>query len=320
MIRRVLQLLIMATTCLPLSAQLIRVQTSISTDSIMIGERFKLDLQVEAQSGLNLHLPEFRDTLGSNLEVLKMGKTDSMVSEGKTTLSRQLELSSFEPGLVMIPSLEVIYATEDRMDTARSMPLMLTVLEPQVDTSKAIMPIKAPLNTPLTFREALPWLLWGCIAGLLALFLFWLLRRYLRKKEAPETGRPKKQLPAHIQAFAELDELKNDKLWERGELKLFYTRLTDIVRRYIEQQYLIRAMEQTTEEILGMFRKANNSDELLEDMLRDLLQMADLVKFAKADPGAIDNQTNLNNAYIFVQKTYPLFYAEPVQGKEVGDV
>jgi len=65
------------------------------------------------------------------------------------------------------------------------------------------------------------------------------------------------------------------------------------------------------------FRKSNRDDSLLDEMLKELLELADLVKFAKEDPLPIDNQTNLNNAYIFVQKTYPRFFkTEPEQRKE----
>ena len=73
-------------------------------------------------------------------------------------------------------------------------------------------------------------------------------------------------------------------------------------------QYDIPAMESTSNEILDAFRKANPDDNLLDDILKELLELADLVKFAREDPLPVDNQTNLNNAYIFVQKTYPLFY------------
>ena len=72
-------------------------------------------------------------------------------------------------------------------------------------------------------------------------------------------------------------------------------------------------MERTTDEILEAFRRSNTDDPLLDDMLRELLQLADLVKFAKEDPLPLDNQTNLNNAYLFVQKTYPLFYIEKME-------
>ncbi|MCK4749829.1 MAG: hypothetical protein KAT15_22390, partial [Bacteroidales bacterium] len=94
------------------------------------------------------------------------------------------------------------------------------------------------------------------------------------------------------------------------------TRLTEITRLYIERQYGIPAMERITEEILEAFRRSNTEDSLLDDMLKELLELADLVKFAKEDPLPVDNHTNLNNAYIFVQKTYPLFYAEKEELKE----
>ncbi len=121
-------------------------------------------------------------------------------------------------------------------------------------------------------------------------------------------------------AFRELDRLKEQKLWERGEVKQYYTRLTDITRNYIEKQYGIPAMERTTDEILQAFRRVNTDDGILDEMLSGLLQLADLVKFAREDPLPVDNQTHLNNAYLFVQKTYPLFYREEtVDLKEVTD-
>ena len=77
-------------------------------------------------------------------------------------------------------------------------------------------------------------------------------------------------------------------------------------------------MESTTEEIIHAFKRANPEDLLLDDILKDLLELADLVKFAREDPLPVDNQTNLNNAYIFVQKTYPQFYALD-EKKEASD-
>ena len=121
--------------------------------------------------------------------------------------------------------------------------------------------------------------------------------------------------PAHVIAFRELDRLKEEKIWNRGMVKEYYTRLTEITRKYIERQFDIPAMESTTEEILDAFKRANLDDNLLNEMLKELLELADLVKFAKEDPLPVDNQTNLNNAYIFVQKTYPLFYREVTEQK-----
>ena len=74
-------------------------------------------------------------------------------------------------------------------------------------------------------------------------------------------------------------------------------------------------------EILDAFRRSNTDDPLLDEMLKELLELADLVKFAKEDPLPVENQTHLNNAYLFVQKTYPMFYFEKAEKleEEVAD-
>jgi hypothetical protein len=200
------------------------------------------------------------------------------------------------------------------------MPLIIRVYEPEVDTAQQIRPIKPPINTPLTLRELMPWIglgIGGWLLGTLVYALVWMQRQ--RRKD-PEIFTLKPQDPAHVIAFRELDRLKEEKLWERGEVKQYYTRLTWITRSYIERQYGIPAMERTTDEILRAFRKVNADDSLLDEMLSGLLQLADLVKFAKEDPMPLDNQTHMNNAYLFVQKTFPLFYREkPEEMMEDGD-
>ena len=96
-------------------------------------------------------------------------------------------------------------------------------------------------------------------------------------------------------------------------MKSYYTQLTEITRRYIERQYGVPALERTTQEILEAFSRSNTEDPILDEMLQDLLELADLVKFAKEDPLPMENQTNLNNAYLFVQKTFPMFYEEKIE-------
>lgn len=200
------------------------------------------------------------------------------------------------------------YEFRGALDTALSMPAVIQVYAPVVDTTQPIRPIKPPLNTPLSFREVLPWILVG-LGGILLLALVFYIVRYFRMRASGEEGiLPRKpQEPAHVIAFRELDKLKAQKLWESGRVKEFYTRLTEISRQYIERQYGIPAMESTTDQILRAFRKSNTDDPILDDMLKEVLQLADLVKFAKEDPLPVENQGNLNNVYLFIQKTYPLF-------------
>lgn len=293
---------------MPANGQLISVQSLLGSDSLMIGEQITYTLRIDAANDLEFLLPVIRDTLSRNLEVLSPISTDTIVEGGRTVVEQNYIITAFESGSQIVPSQDVIYRRAGGVDTARSMPLILNVYDPVVDTTQQIKPIKPPINTPLTFKELFPWLAAGLGALLILGTATWLVLRYLRRKKDPERYLQKPLEPAHVIAFRELDKLKEEKIWARGEVKQYYTRLTEITRHYIERQYDIPAMESTTEEILYAFRKANPDDNLLDEILKELLELADLVKFAREDPLAVDNQTNLNNAYIFVQKTYPLFY------------
>lgn len=293
---------------LPAKGQLISVQSIAGRDSLMIGEQINYTLRVDAASDLEFILPAVGDTLSSTLEVISQLGSDTILSEGRTVVEQHYVITGFESGSQILPSMEVVYRRGDIIDTARSMPLILNIYDPVVDTTQQIKPIKPPINTPLSFKEVLPWAAAGLGGLLLAGFAFWFFRRYLKRKKDPEGKLQKPLEPAHIIAFRELDKLKQEKIWAKGQVKHYYTCLTNITRQYIERQYDIPAMESTTDEILHAFQKANPEDSLLDEILRELLELADLVKFAREDPLPVDNQTNLNNAYIFVQKTYPLFY------------
>ncbi len=290
-----------------LNGQLISVQSSVSSDSMMIGDQVVYTLHVEADDHVDFILPVISDTLSRNLEVLYLLSADTTTAEGSRVVNHRYMITGFESGMQMVPTQRVIYSTGNISDTALSMPLMISVFEPVVDTAQQIMPIKPPINTPLSFKEVLPWAGVGIGALLLMMAIIYLIRKYGRTKEGSE-GVPYIPLePAHVIAFRELDKLKEEKIWEKGQVKLYYTRLTEVSRQYIERQYGIPAMEQTSHEIMKAFKKSNREDSLLDEMLKELLELADLVKFAREDPLPVDNQTNLNNAYLFVQKTYPLF-------------
>lgn len=311
-----LMLMLMLFLAFPVAGQLIRVQSEVSEDSMMIGDQVVYTLTVDAGEQVAFMMPDIRDTLSAEIEVLFPLSADTLVDGNRVVVSHRFMITGFEPGLQVIPSQSVSYTTLNVSDTARSMPLMIQVFEPAVDTSQQIKPIKPPINTPLTFREVLPWVMVGMGGWLLATLAFALIWIYRQRRKDPEIFMVKPQEPAHVIAFRDLDRLKEEKVWERGEVKGYYTRLTEIMRYYIERQYGIPAMERTTDEILAAFRRVNTENGLLEEMLSGLLQMADLVKFAKGEPLPLDNQTHLNNAYLFVQKTYPLFYREQPEFKE----
>ncbi len=297
-----------------LQAQIISVQSKLSSDSMMIGDQLLFTIHLESARDVAFRMPMVADTLSRDLEVLALFRADTArTGEGGWVIEHSYIITAFEPGLKLIPAQRVIYTIHSTTDTALSMPLLINIYAPAVDTSQQIKPIKPPLNTPVTLKEIIPWAVLGIVVWLAGTLIFALIWMYRQRKRDPEIFSIKPQEPAHIIAFRELDRLKDKKLWESGQVKLYYTELTEITRRYIERQYGIPALERTTCEILQAFRRSNTEDPLLDEMLKDLLELADLVKFAKEDPLPLENQTNLNNAYLFVQKTYPMFLEEKTE-------
>lgn len=300
--------------------QLISVKPELSSDSMMIGEQMVYTLHVEAAADLDFRMPAFKDTLADQLEILALQGTDTIREGDRISVNHHYLFTAFEGGMHLIPAPRIEYTFRGLIDTALGMPLVIAVYEPEVDTTLAIRPIKAPINTPLSFREVLPWAGLGLAAVALGILGWFLVNRYVRKRKVID-GMPAGPMePPHVLAFRELDQLKEAKLWEQGRVKEYYSRLTEISRRYIERQYGIPAMERTSFEILQAFRQANRGDMILDEMLKDLLELADLVKFAKEDPLPVDNRTHLNNAYIFVQKTYPHFIETAVEEEREAEV
>jgi len=153
---------------------------------------------------------------------------------------------------------------------------------------------------------------WGWMALLLAVAAgvaaaaWYLWRR--REMEAAPAGPP--PTPYEI-AIRELQQLVDDQLMERGELDAFYTRLSDIVRHYLEGRFRLRAPERTTEEFLYEVSRDNTLVQEHKDLLGRFLQESDLVKFARFRPGLEDMKRAFEAARKFVEDTRPVEQPEP---------
>jgi hypothetical protein len=200
-------------------------------------------------------------------------------------------------------------------DTLRTNSLSLAVFSPQVDTTAAFKDIKPLINTPLNFAEIKPYLAQAVAVYVLAALVTALLWILLNRKKIINILRP--TLPPHIKALQDLGRLKSDKLWLKTEVKEYFTRLTDIIRIYLEERFEIRAMESTSAEIMAQYKQhAYHDQEEETGILYDLLELSDLVKFAKADPPAAEKEMCLNNAMMFVQLTRPQEPVAPAGGEK----
>jgi hypothetical protein len=121
--------------------------------------------------------------------------------------------------------------------------------------------------------------------------------------------KPAPPLPPHVVAFAALEKLRSERLWQEDKHKLYYSTLTDIVRSYIAGRYGVGAMEMTSDEIIEAMRSVELPQKSSMD-LTQILREADLVKFAKALPEAEENEAAYRAVWDFVEQTKPVEVTE----------
>jgi hypothetical protein len=128
--------------------------------------------------------------------------------------------------------------------------------------------------------------------------------------------------PAHVYALRELDRLKADRLWQNDRVKVYYTRLSEILRTYLWMRYGIKTLERTTDEIMSSLNDTELAQQEAYEMLSENLRFADLVKFARMQPAPTENEGALQQAYDFVHATKYVGEKEPEadeSGEEKGE-
>ena len=273
--------------------------------NILIGDQVMFHFEVVQKKSdelLTVKFPFFENQLTEKIEIIN-SSFDTLESEdGNEVIQLNLLITSFEEGNHYIPPYPFVIQNGAENDTLYSPETYLEVGGVAIDTTNTIRDIKAVEKAPLTFREVIPWfsliILIGLIIGFIAL--------YLEKKKANEPieqehRRPAE--PAHIIAIRELDLLKAQKLWQQNQVKEYYSRLTGTIRKYIELQFYIPALEQTTTEILDAVQLSDFRSKINYNEMEELLNLADLVKFAKGEPNPDENMKLLDVAYKFVRET-----------------
>ena len=293
--------------CYNSNAQQVSVTATLDSAMILIGGQMDFKLEVSQPTGLLVNFPQLTDTITKNIEIVEKGQIDSLrLGNDRLVLSQLFRITSFDSGLHYIPPIEFEVIQNEVRNVAASNALSLMVVNPfkEVDPKKGITDIKGPHDAPFKIEEILDLIyLYGGIALALGL-LIWLYI-YMRKKRNGEglsliKAKPKE--PAHIIALRELDKIKEAKLWEHHKVKEFYIQVSNTIRAYIEHRYEQPAMESTSIEIINAIKYLDIDKKSLEQ-LSQVLELADLVKFAKFDPLADENALTLMNAYFFVNQT-----------------
>ncbi len=286
-------------------AQRIKATASIDSTNILLGDQVKLFLEIDHPKNVKVEFPNVPDTISSLIEVLSRSPIDTfqMDNEEYQKQIRSYLITCFDSGTYRIPPYWFKIDVNGLTDSIPTNGVTLNVNSMAIDTTKGPTDIKMPYDAPLTLKEVVPYILGVILIGAIVFFILYSIKR--KKKNKPLFSLPQKpKEPAHVIALRELDRIKDEKLWQKGKAKEFYSDVTEVLRIYIEDRFEIPAMEQTTDEILTSFRyKRDLIGEKTFTNLSQLLSLADLVKFAKYIPLPDDNNLTLVNSYFFVNET-----------------
>ncbi len=299
-------ILVLILTVAPGRGQQVSVSASLDTAAMLIGDHVGLTLRYSGPAGSQVLWPMIPDTILGSITVIGRGKIDTAFTPDKKgiTLTQHLNLTCYDSGFYTIPAISFPHRIppDTTQLVAGSVMMMLAVHTVQVDTTQAIKAIAGPLRVPLSFREALPWILAGLLLLLSGAALVWYIRKR-KKKEPILTLRPKVALPPHELALQEIERLRIKKLWQSGRIKEYHSELTGILRRYIEDRFRVPALEQTTGEIRDSLQQHPDCPAGALEKLGKVLALADMVKFAKVQPLALENEQSLQEGIDFVNET-----------------
>lgn len=291
-----------------LSAQAVSARASLDSTLMVIGGQMDLKLEVVQPAGLIVAFPLFTDTITANIEIVEAYKIDTTAIDGnRIAIAQTFRVTSFDSGLHYLPPIYFEYMEGERMQRASTQSMALLVVNPfeEVDPEKGIFDIKTAYDLPFLLSELLKYLKWLTLFFLLQALIA-LIIIYLQRHKKPLSQifiREKPKEAAHIVALRELDKIKKEKIWQAGQIKTFYSQLTDALRRYLEERYHFQAMEQTSGEIMDSLKRIELPDKKLYDKLHRILDTADLAKFAKYQPLPDENDLALISAYFFVNQT-----------------
>lgn len=297
-------LILLLCAAVPASSQ-IKVQATTDTNNITIGDHVTLTISAENPGGGFVLFPAPDEIAQGNIEVIAQTQDTTVDDNGKVLkINQRSIITSFAEGVDTIGPLVVRVQSghDTAMEALWTEPLLLAVNTIEVDTNQAIKDIEDVMRIPLTFKEILPWLLLALAFAAIGVGV-WFLVKYLKKRKKDEPIAAKPDIPADTLALEQLEQLRVEGLWKQGRVKDYHTNLTDILRQYLYNQYDIDAAEMTSDQITDACAETPDISAEQNDNLRQILQTADLVKFAKAEPQPWEHDRSMSLSVDFVSNT-----------------
>ena len=280
------------------------VSATLDSTTLFIGDQTYLHLRAIGEVGEQVAMPVLDKELIPGVEIVDRTIVDTLsLKDGRVQYDQYLTLTSFEDSLFYIAPLPFLSGD----DTVWSEGLTLNVVQPfEMDTTDmAITDIKGVYKAPIWWWGIFRWVLLAVLLAGVGVAGYYLIT-YLQRRKLEEAGNEvvtEPLRPAEEVALEKLDAIKEKKIWQQGQVKEYYTQLTDVVREYISRRFEVSSVEQTSDETLRDIRPLLSERKDLYDQLRKMLTLADLVKFAKWSTTPDENELSLRNAYTFVKET-----------------
>ena len=284
-----------------LSAQA-QLKVEIDSNKRVVGDRITVKVTGTFNKNSQVYWSQ-PDLQSRKLELIDSIQFDTTKKGDDLVYKQTYQVSAYDSGKFYFPSLQFVVTDKGGQDkkviNTDSLPIYISLVK--VDTTQPIKPIKEPVAVPFTFKEFWPLLAWifgglALIAGIIFLV------RWLNNGGKIEKKIPLK--PPYEEAMIALEQLQKKRLWESGDTKGYYISLADVLRKYITRVWNMDALEMTTSEIIRALKK-ETVDKSIRNELKDILELADLVKFAKHNSVPDENIRSMDHAMNFLRNTRP---------------
>lgn len=265
-----------------------QIETKTDSSNILIGDQIVLSIKSNIKDIKNWK--EFQDSI-ANFEIISKSKIDSSKTENGWIISQEYVLTIWDSGNFFIPSIEIENNSSDS--------IKVYVNNVKTNLDQEIKDIKKPINTPVTFEEAFPYILIFIALALICLLIYYFFKN---KEKVIEVKKVEKIIvPPYQIALDLLNTLKDKELLQQNEIKEYHTQISEITRRYIEAGLNIQAMEIASNDILNLL----DQQRIETKSIKKVFEINDLAKFAKYKPIEIENKECLEMAILFVEQTKP---------------
>jgi hypothetical protein len=278
------------------------VETTIDSTNMMIGDQMNMEFKVKHAPKMVVLMPK-SVSLGDKIEVLSERDTTAKISENEVLTKKSMTITSFDSGIYVIPPVPIQIERNGIIDTIFSKALRLTVVSPFLDTTKNIAPIKDIFTENISFKHDILPVLLGLFAIIILIsIIVYYTKRQKQHEAIQQVTVEKPQLPAHVIAYIKLKELDDKQLWQKGDFKKYQSEISYTIREYLENRYEIPALESVTQEIMSSLNGFDIGSKPLIN-LKNILQTADLVKFAKLIPNENQHREAMDFSLDFVKET-----------------